>query len=203
MCKVWSGIARRDGRCFSMGNDPSHDEILFSAGLKDDTADKDEMAFARVEIVPPGGDYSLPLSKWEFKVDEQVRPTWLAGKHEVAARRALKSWAKEHIIRKGDREVRDGEFLVFVGRSTGEVSDGKAWFYDQSTGEVSGGETQFHGESTGEISGGEARFYDQSTGEVSGGEAQFHDQSAGTVSGGEARFHGEAKQIIEKGKEDK
>jgi len=189
MCNTWSGVVRRDGVCFSMVNQPDHNEIIEAAGLKADTADKDGMKFARVEITPPEGDYSLPLAKWVFRVDEKIKPTWLAAKHESSARRALKAWAREHIVRKGEREVKDGEFVLFIGRTTGLVSGGAAWFYDRSTGTVCGGKAWFYDHSTGLVGGGKVWFFDRSTGLVRGGKAWFHDRSTGLVSGGAAWFY--------------
>jgi hypothetical protein len=60
MCNAASMIVTRTSVLWCASD--SHEEIIRRNSLDDRTGVPD---FVRVEIVPPGLDYSLPLAEWE------------------------------------------------------------------------------------------------------------------------------------------
>jgi hypothetical protein len=163
----------------------SHEAIIEAYKLNDKSACPD---FVRIEIVPPGNNYSLPLDKWVYEVDQDTLPDWYdAREAEIAVRTELLAWYKEHVVNDGEY-TQSGGFKIYIGAAISIVNDGKAMFYGNSTGTVNGGETWFHDNSTGTVNGGEATFRDNSIGTVNGGKAWLSNASNGTINNGEAWF---------------
>jgi len=91
MCQAFSCIVDRGAKVtWKLGVD-SHESLLATTSYKDNTADPNLMAFARVEITPNNGNYLEP-DKWTLKVDQSITPTWFAEKHKAAAHAAHKMW---------------------------------------------------------------------------------------------------------------
>jgi hypothetical protein len=163
-------------KVFWSKNGDSHEEIIKEFDLHDDGARGPNIL--RVEIVPDGKRYDLPLSDWKFKIDQDTIPEWFnIGADEDRARVALDEWAKVHIISEGHATVEKGQTRIFLGTSQGTVNGGWGRFYGSSTGTVNGGWGRFYGSSTGTVNGGEGWFYDSSIGTVNGGEGVFRDNS--------------------------
>ncbi|MDE2020705.1 MAG: hypothetical protein KGJ13_10250 [Patescibacteria group bacterium] len=106
----------------------SHALILQENGVRDDGD------IAKLELVPPGGDYSLPFNRWEFSVDGP-RPDWFdADLAEKACREALPAWARPHFL------PANGEFtvgpdmtrIVLSGAPVIAQSGGEIWTFDSS-----------------------------------------------------------------------
>ena len=205
MCKPASFVLTKDQVFFSQDSD-SHEDIILEFKLTPNTDEK--IVLLQVEIVPPKEDYRLPLSKWYFKVDQDLKPDWFDAKTDEKRTRAkLKDWKKSHFITSGEvskgqsRIVLSGSVKVsggkaeFYGSSQGTVSGGEAWFWGSSQGKVSGGDAWFSGSSQGKVSGGKVLFSDSSHGTVSGGKADFSGSSQGKVSGGKVLFYGSSKKL--------
>ncbi len=91
MCKAFSFIVLENGNVlWGFGKD-SHNDIIRANGLKDDTADSCLMTFARCEISPRNEKYLTP-DKWEFRIDEQIKPTWFNKAYEQYSWEAWKEW---------------------------------------------------------------------------------------------------------------
>ena len=93
MCNAFSCLVNQ--KCevtWEFGTD-SHEDLIKKAKYKDDTDDPELMRFARCEISPRNGNYLRP-DKWEFKVDEEIRPRWLAYEQEKACWKAFREWKK-------------------------------------------------------------------------------------------------------------
>ena len=114
MCYFLSLIVKKDGEIIYDPNTMSHEDLIEKAGLKDDTADKEKMEFARVEVLPPNGDYfETDLLKWFVKVDESITPTWLETKHEKACLDLLEKVYKDHIhINENIKEINSGVHFI-------------------------------------------------------------------------------------------
>jgi len=97
MCNFFSCICLKDGKVLYKHKVNSHDILLWLHGVKDETADREKMLFARVEITPPDGDLAKPLKQWEFKVDEKITPSWWSSKYKKACWNALKEYMKVHV----------------------------------------------------------------------------------------------------------
>ena len=73
----------------------SHDDLLSSASIADDTKDPAKITFCRIEISPENGDYLNPDAKYKFKIDTDIVPIWWEERHEKAAWMAFQEWKKQ------------------------------------------------------------------------------------------------------------
>jgi hypothetical protein len=90
MCRAASGIAVKDRILVSQHD--AHEVIVGEYHLDDRNGAPD---FVRFEIAPPaGGDFTAPLKKWVFHVDQDLLPRWWSAKrYEALVREWLaKSW---------------------------------------------------------------------------------------------------------------
>jgi hypothetical protein len=95
MCNAYSCIVLKNRKViWKLGTD-SHDDLLRSAGIADDTKDPAKIAFCRIEISPKNKDYPNPDAKYVFKIDTDIVPVWWEERHEKAAWLAFQKWKKE------------------------------------------------------------------------------------------------------------
>ena len=73
MCKPASFVVTKNKVCWSTKSD-SHEEIIAEHKLHADGVQGPNIV--RVEIVPPGDDFRLPLDQWIFKTDQYILPQW-------------------------------------------------------------------------------------------------------------------------------
>jgi hypothetical protein len=73
----------------------SHDDLLISASIADDTKDPAKITFCRIEISPENEDYLNPDAKYKFKIDTDIVPIWWEERHEKAAWMAFQEWKKQ------------------------------------------------------------------------------------------------------------
>lgn len=126
MCYFKSMILLKDS--VFIGNTDSHSDMLDKLGLRDEQPYGTPPDFVKIEIIPPHDDFSVPVDRWRYKVDQDFLPAWYV--EEVDRPRcfeALKTWAASHI---------------FVGQSLGEIGetkDGKIYLSNCTVSRVSGG----------------------------------------------------------------
>jgi hypothetical protein len=90
MCRLASFVVTRE-KVLWHPSDDSHEKIIQFYHLDD----RRESDLVRVEMVPPGMDYSKSLKSWEFVVDQPTRPEWFSAKTEEEMVRAeLPKWKK-------------------------------------------------------------------------------------------------------------
>ena len=95
MCNAFSCIVLKSRKViWKLGTD-SHDDLLKSAGIADDTKDPNEIKFCRIEISPEDGDYLNSDAKYKFKIDTDIVPVWWEEGHEKAAWLAFQKWKKQ------------------------------------------------------------------------------------------------------------
>ncbi|MFA5419762.1 MAG: hypothetical protein WC341_15020, partial [Bacteroidales bacterium] len=95
MCDAFSCIVLKSRKViWKLGMD-SHDDLLESAGITDDTKDPAKITFCRIEISPENGDYFDPDAKYKFKIDTDIVPVWWEERHEKAAWLAFQNWKKQ------------------------------------------------------------------------------------------------------------
>ena len=118
MCMFKSMLLLKD-KVFCPNYD-SHEDMINETGMEHGPMREN---FVRVEITPPYDDLTVPIDKWEYKVDQDYLPEWYV--EEVDKPRcfdALKAWAVKHILVGQDvPEVKQGEFVVLVNCNTGIV----------------------------------------------------------------------------------
>ena len=121
MCRMASLIQARDKIYWSKLSD-SHDDIIREFNLGHLDADVLHVELVRVEIIPPGDNYALPLCEWEFHTDQDIIPEWYDPyDSEKRARIALEKWAERKII-SSVRHVDHGNYVA-VGNATVEAWD--------------------------------------------------------------------------------
>lgn len=166
MCRMASFVVTRTAVLWSRDGD-SHTQIRRGHGLPEATPYRppDDVA---VEIVPPHGDYRLPVDRWQFRVDQDAVPDWFDPREaEAAVRAVLPDWYAAHVLDDPDGvldEVREGQTRIVLAGTVRRVVGGEVLAYDQSTVQT--------------VVGGQVRAYDQSTVEaVIGGDVWAHGQS--------------------------
>ncbi len=118
MCMFKSMLLLKD-KVFCPNYD-SHEDMINETGMEHGPMREN---FVRVEITPPDDDLTVPIDKWEYKVDQDYLPEWYV--EEADKPRcfdALKAWAVKHILVGQDvPEVKQGEFVALVNCNTGIV----------------------------------------------------------------------------------
>lgn len=76
MCEFKSGIILKDRVILSPEGNESHSDLLESMGIEDRTTNNVNAKFVRVELIPPEGDCSKDINKWEYRVDQDFLPRW-------------------------------------------------------------------------------------------------------------------------------
>ena len=138
MCMFKSMLLLKD-KVFCPNYD-SHEDMINETGMEHGPMREN---FVRVEITPPDDDLTVPIDKWEYKVDQDYLPEWYV--EEVDKPRcfdALKAWAVKHILVGQDvPEVKQGEFVVLVNCNTGIVKGTVQKVWGGTVQEVRGGGT--------------------------------------------------------------
>ena len=138
MCMFKSMLLLKD-KVFCPNYD-SHEDMINETGMEHGPMREN---FVRVEITPPDDDLTVPIDKWEYKVDQDYLPEWYV--EEVDKLRcfdALKAWAVKHILVGQDvPEVKQGEFVVLVNCNTGIVKGTVQEVWGGTVQEVWGGGT--------------------------------------------------------------
>ena len=127
MCNFASFECTKDKVFWSKKTD-SHSEIIKEFSLFEHGTHG--ACVVPVEIVPPDNDYTAPLDKWIFRVDDgmsSIYPDWWdAPKYEAMCRAELREQIAEKIVLPGQvfDEVKDGYKAVVFGeiKSLSETS---------------------------------------------------------------------------------
>ena len=93
MCELASFVITKGPKSWWSEKSDSHTEIITEHKLHADGIRGTNIV--NVEICPPNGDLSLPLSKWQYKVDQDEVPGWYdEAACEKSCRMELKKWSK-------------------------------------------------------------------------------------------------------------
>jgi hypothetical protein len=119
MCNPASFVATKNDVFWSKRSE-SHEVIIRENALPDGGP---TVHIIRLEITPPCRDFTAPLERWEYRVDDQdVLPTWYdAESVEARARRALRLWHKHKVVVEGSVHRRDSQTYV-SGNATVKAS---------------------------------------------------------------------------------
>ena len=98
MCRFFSALGLPSGDILWHQATDSHADLVLIQGL-DDT--KEDATFAKLELVPPNDDGWSDVSKWEFTLDEDVRPRWVKGEMLAEWEGRMRSAAKKMIVTSG------------------------------------------------------------------------------------------------------
>src|ERR1035441_9960288 len=65
-----------------------------------------------VEITPPKCDYSLPITEWVYKTDQDLLPSWAdAERDELRTRDALAEWSQYHNCQQTGKHSTGGDLI--------------------------------------------------------------------------------------------
>lgn len=100
MCKFKSGIITRKGVTLAPIYNDSHSDLLRKMNIED-TRENAMRTFVRAELIPPNNDKTVEVSKWKFRVDQDIVPSWYEKdpeRYEIEFRQAVEEWMKEHFV---------------------------------------------------------------------------------------------------------
>src|SRR3990172_8640946 len=76
----------------------SHDELVEKFKGEDKEIEDDKLppknTFARIEISPANKDYLRP-NRWDYQIDDKVKPEWLDKTYKPICMKAFKEWKKQ------------------------------------------------------------------------------------------------------------
>jgi len=99
MCRAFSCIVTQKGKVYWIKGKDSHEDIIEHYKHEDNDLRDDNIppnnTFARIEIVPPDGDYLNLKQKWEYQIDERIKPSFLTDSYEGFCREEFEKWKKQ------------------------------------------------------------------------------------------------------------
>lgn len=156
MCNPASFVLTKD-RVYWSENSDGHEDIIKEFALSDTAK---EPKILRVEISPKDADYSLPLEKWTWKVDQDITPKWyVQAVDEKRTREELKKWAAKKLktrVEYGDWNTGDS--------NTGNSNTGNMNTGDMNTGNANTGDWNTGNRNTGDMNTGNSNTGDSNTG---------------------------------------
>ena len=113
MCRAFSCVVTRNGKCYWQSGIDSHDELNSKFKVRDDTVDMEEISHAKIEIIPNPKSakakkypYLYPDEPWVLQIDEKVTPSWIMQTHKDSAWKAWAEW-KQTIYKFDYEQVRN------------------------------------------------------------------------------------------------
>lgn len=100
MCQFKSGIITRGGVTLAPMYNDSHSRLLETMGIEDNHMNAMKV-FVRVELVPPDNDKTIDVSKWKYRIGQDIVPDWYMEnpkRYEDEMRAVVADWMKEHFI---------------------------------------------------------------------------------------------------------
>ncbi len=75
MCNFKSGIILKNKVVLAPEGDESHSDLLVNLGIKDNHLNAIK-TFVRAELIPKNNNKASDISKWRYKVDQDIVPDW-------------------------------------------------------------------------------------------------------------------------------
>ena len=121
MCQPASFVITKDRVFWSLRTD-SHSAIITEYELHEHGSHGPKIV--KVEITPPDGDYTRPLTEWVYKVDQDILPDWHDNADtESRSRDALDEWAAKRLLLSGHHVVEAGNHVFIYGSASAELYD--------------------------------------------------------------------------------
>ena len=101
MCEFKSGIILKNKIVLAPRNNESHSDLLQELGI-DDNYSNASRVFVRAELTPPDNNKGSDISKWVYKVDQDIVPDWYKidpDKYEQDFRYAVAEYVNRTYIR--------------------------------------------------------------------------------------------------------
>ena len=99
MCQFKSGLVFKNRVMLTPEGNESHSALLESLNIEDSHLNASKM-FVRVELTPPDGNKAADISKWTYKVDQDIVPDWYeedVKKYEEMFRAEVKEYLKDKL----------------------------------------------------------------------------------------------------------
>lgn len=99
MCQFKSGIILKNKVVLTPEGNESHSDLLESLGIED-THMNTAKTFVRAELIPKDGNKCTDISKWNYRVDQDIVPDWYdedPGRYEQEFRDAVSEYMKEYM----------------------------------------------------------------------------------------------------------
>lgn len=96
MCNFKSGLIFKNRVVLTPMYNDSHSRVLERMNIEDSTVNASKM-FVRAELLPNGCE-TTDISKWKFKVDQDILPDWYekdSGRYEEEFRKEVKDWMED------------------------------------------------------------------------------------------------------------
>lgn len=96
MCRFKSGLIFKNRVVLTPMYNDSHSRVLENLDIEDSTVNASKM-FVRVELLPNGNE-TTDVSKWKFKVDQDILPDWYEKdpkRYEEEFRKEVSEWMKD------------------------------------------------------------------------------------------------------------
>jgi hypothetical protein len=128
MCLEFSCIFTKDGHCLWINGDMCHEHIIEKYKERYHLVDNGD-SFIRVEIVPPEiGEvpFSLPVSQWSLRVDQNIIPPWWGAWQTAECRKIASRWRtwKLSRLRAQEREAKlEAKALKKIPTNRFEIGD--------------------------------------------------------------------------------
>ena len=132
MCQPASFVVTKDRVFWSLRTD-SHSEIIAEYELHEHGSHGPKIV--KVEITPPDGDFTRPLTEWVYKVDQDILPDWHDNADtESRSRNALDEWAAKRLLLSGHHVVEGGKRVFICDSASATLcNSASATLYDHST----------------------------------------------------------------------
>ena len=137
MCEFASFVLTKTSE-YSLATSNSHTDIIEHYHLREMHPNGLDAAILKVEITPPADDMHAPIEKWNFRIDQDIRPEWFEPdevekrtRAALARRSTDERWLIEEIIPAGGSSI-SGYASTVTGGARSKVTGG-----DEST--VTGG----------------------------------------------------------------
>lgn len=98
MCNFMSGIITRKGVTLTPIYNFSHSNLLRKMNIEDNHMNASKV-FVRAELIPHNNDKTTDVSKWKYKVDQDIVPDWYEEdpeRYENEFREEVSEFMKEH-----------------------------------------------------------------------------------------------------------
>ena len=100
MCNFKSGLIFKNRVVLAPEGNESHSDLLESLGIEDARSNASKK-FVRAELTPPNGNKSVDISKWKYKVDQDIIPDWYEndpGRFEQEFRQTVAELLKDKFV---------------------------------------------------------------------------------------------------------
>ena len=115
MCREASFVLTKSSSFWSQVSD-SHEEIIEENSLQEGPNPKLNPYLLRVECIPVGGDFRIPVEDWVFSYDQDILPEWAdQERDEKRTKKAAALWLASKVVLPNEtRNVQHNQYVYAV-----------------------------------------------------------------------------------------